>query len=75
MIKLLYPATNVVNEASVATSRKYPVAPETAPQFTFIEVQVKLEAAVAVGAIGAVVLAEMVLEYKLMSQPLPARTR
>ncbi len=40
-----------------------------------MEVQVKLEAAVAVGATGAAVLTKIVLEYKLVSQPLPARTR
>jgi hypothetical protein len=39
-----------------------------------MEVQVKLEAAVAVGAIGEVVLTEMVLEFKLVLQPLSART-
>ena len=62
-----------MNAASVATSRKYCVAPETAPQLAFIEVQVKLEAATAVGAIGAVVPIVMVLEFKLVLQPLSAR--
>ena len=62
-----------MNAASVATSKKYCVAPETAPQFAFMEVQVKLEAATAVGATGAVVPMVIVLEFKLVLQPLPAR--
>ncbi len=51
------------------------VPPGTAPQFAFMEVQVKLEAGVAVGEIGAVVPIVIVLEFKLMLQPLSARTR
>ncbi len=61
--------------ALVATSKKYCVAPETAPQLAFMEVQVKLEAATAVGAIGAVVPMVIVFEFKLVEQPLSARTR
>ena len=61
--------------ASVATSKKKEVAPATAPQLAFSEVQVKLEAAKAVGAIGAVVPVVIVLEFKLVLQPLLARIR
>ena len=51
------------------------VPPGTAPQFAFMEVQVKLDAGVAVGEIGAVVPMLMVFEFKLILQPLSARTR
>ena len=64
-----------MNAASVATSKKYCDAPETAPQLAFIEVQVKLSAAVAVGETGAVVPIVIVLEFKLVLQPLLALMR
>ena len=51
------------------------MVPATAPQFAFKEVQVKLEAEVAVGEIGAVVPILIVFEFKLALQPLSARTR
>ncbi len=51
------------------------IAPETAPQFAFIEVQVKLEADVAVGEIGGAVATVIVFEFKLTKHPLSARKR
>ncbi len=65
----------MVNVALVDTSKKNCVAPETAPQLAFMDVQVKLEADDADGAIGAVVPIVIVLEFKLVEQPLSARTR
>ena len=73
--KLLYPGTNVIKDALVATSKKYKVALETAPQLALREVQVKLSADVAVGEIGGVVPILIVFEFKLVLQPLSARTR
>ena len=61
--------------ASVDTSNKYCVAPATAPQFALNWVQVKLDAGVAVGAIGEVVLILITPELPLVEQPLVERTR
>jgi hypothetical protein len=65
----------VVNPASVATSRKYPVALGDESQFAFKEVHVKLDASVAFGAVGPVVITTIMFEFKLVLQPLLARTR
>ena len=51
-LRLLYPVTILVNNTSVATSRKYPVAPLTLPQLAWKLVVETFVAAVVVGAVG-----------------------
>ena len=49
------------------------VAPIETPQFALMELQVKLEASIATGARGEVVVILIELEFKLVLQPLLAR--
>jgi hypothetical protein len=71
---LLNPETGSVNNVSVATSRKYPVAPGDADQFALNAVELTDIAADAVGATGAV-SCELIPEFTLVPPVLVALSR
>jgi hypothetical protein len=70
----LKPETKLVKLMSVATSRKYPVAPDAADQFAVREVDVTSVAEVAVGGNGAV-SCEPDVEFILVPPALVALSR
>ena len=67
--KSLNPATNVAKVFTVDTSRRYSVAPDTAPQLAVNDVEATKVSAVATGATGAATKVVVVIIFELVEVP------